>query len=144
MLTGKWNGPVVLTSVLLLAVAGCGSGKPALTPVHGKVSFRGIELPCGTIVFTPDASRGNGGALARSQIGADGHYTLRTEGGFGASPGWYRVTIMAVDMPSAPEEGQRFALPRTLLPEKYRDPELAGLVREVKGGQDNVIDFPLD
>jgi hypothetical protein len=47
-------------------------------------------------------------------------------------------------MPGAPALGQRLVVPRTLLPEKYRDPELAGLVREVKAGQENVINLALD
>jgi hypothetical protein len=134
----------LLAGTLVVAVSGCGSGKPELSPVHGKVTYKGTALPCGTIVFTPDASRGHRGGLARSEIQADGSYSLRTDSGYGAIPGWYRVTVMAVEMPGSAEPGQRYPVPRALLPEKYRDPELAGLVREVKAGGENVIDFPLD
>ena len=134
----------VLLGTLLITAAGCGSGKPALTSVHGKVTYKGTSLSCGTIVFTPDASRGHRGSLARSEIRPDGTYNLRTEAGYGAIPGWYRVTVMAVEMPGSPASGQPYPVPRSLLPEKYRDPELAGLIREVKAGNDNVIDFSLD
>jgi hypothetical protein len=128
----------------MFLVLGCGSGKPTANPVNGKVYFKGSALPCGTIVFTPDASRGNQGALARSEIQSDGSYSLRTEVGYGVAPGWYRVTVMAVEMPEKPEPGKRYPKPRSLLPEKYRDPELAGLIREVKAGQANGIDFNLE
>ena len=144
MATGPMIRLAILGAILVGTAAGCGSGKPALSPVHGKVTFKGTPLPCGTIVFTPDASRGHQGALARSEIQADGSYSLRTESGYGAIAGWYRVTVMAVEMPEAPPPGQRYLVPRSLLPEKYRDPELAGLVREVKPGGENVIDFVLE
>ena len=100
---------------------GCGSGKPTLDPVHGKVYYNGA-FTCGTIVFTPDASRGNGGSLARSEIQSDGSFSLRTEGNYGALPGWYRVTVMAVETPSQPEAGQRYAFPRSLLPKNTAIP----------------------
>ncbi len=144
MATGQWMRLSVLLGTLLITGAGCGSGKPGLSPVHGRITYKGTSLSCGTIVFTPDASRGHRGGLARSEIRADGTYTLRTETSFGALPGWYRVTVMAVEMPAGPASGQPYPIPRSLLPEKYRDPELAGLVREVKAGSDNVIDFALD
>jgi hypothetical protein len=95
-------------------------------------------------VFTPDASRGNHGELARGDIRPDGSYYLRTGRGYGAAPGWYRVTILAVDMPEKPDPGERFATPHSLLPEKYRDPVLADLVREIHGGRETTIDFHLD
>jgi hypothetical protein len=51
---------------------------------------------------------------------------------------------MAVEMPETPAPGQRYLLPHSLLPEKFRDPDLAGLLREVKGSGDNTIDFALE
>jgi hypothetical protein len=144
MLLAHLARPVLFAAGLLFLVLGCGSGKSTLNPVHGKVYYKGSTLAHGTIVFTPDASRGNHGTLARSEIQSDGSYSLRTEVGYGVAPGWYRVTVMAVEMPEQPDPGQRYALPRSLLPEKYRDPELAGLVREVKNGRANDIDFNLE
>jgi hypothetical protein len=37
-----------------------------------------------------------------------------------------------------------FRIPHSLLPDKYRDPELSGLIGEVKAGQENLIDFHLE
>ncbi len=135
---------LVLLAALLLPAGGCTSRPTALNPVRGRVFYRGTILTRGTVVFTPDASRGNRGELARAAIQPDGTYSLRSTAGYGASAGWYRVTVMAFDLPARPEEGQHFAVPHSLVPEKYRDPELAGLGRQVQDGQSNDIDLYLD
>jgi hypothetical protein len=129
--------------VLLFAFTGCGSGTPALTPVYGKVAVNGVPLHIGTIIFTPDPLRGTLGPLAHAEIQTDGSYTLATGDQPGAAEGWYRVTIVALEPASSGQAGQRL-LPHSLLPEKYRDPELSGLVCEIKAGQDNRIDFNLE
>ena len=105
-------------------------------------AFFPAQLGVLSSAFSP--AQPDAGTPAAGEIQADGSYSLRTESGYGAIPGWYRVTVMAVEMPEAPPPGQRYLLPRSLLPEKYRDPELAGLVREVKVGGENVIDFVLE
>ena len=58
----------------------------------------------------------------------------------GIPPGWYRITVMAL---ANPEAGQAFAIPRSLLPDHYRDPESSDLSREVLPGQDNDIELDL-
>lgn len=120
-----------LPCALPAALAGCVEGRPERVPVHGQVVVSGQPLPGGTIVFTPDPERGEDGPLSFAPIGPDGTYTLRSEQGPGASPGWHRVTI-------APNPGE----PR-LLPERYRNPEKSELVRQVKAEGDNTIDFQL-
>jgi hypothetical protein len=133
-----------LSAVCLLVLAGCGDEQPKLAIVHGKVAHDGVPLPGGTIVFTPDATRGNTGPLACAEIQPDGTYALRTANQAGATPGWHRVTVVSVAIAAPPEPGQRFAVPRSLLPSWYRDPNLSGLTCEVKPSQDNVLDFNLD
>jgi hypothetical protein len=44
----------------------------------------------------------------------------------------------------AAASGQRLAASRSLLPTKYRDPELSGLVCEIRAGQVNTINFDLE
>ncbi len=124
--------------IALLAV-GCQGGSAALAPVSGKVTYKGSPLPGGTIVFTPDASRSERGQLAVGRIQADGTFALRTGEALGARPGWYRITVVSVASSSAP-----FAAPYSVIPERYRDPELSLLACEVKGQQANAIDIELD
>jgi hypothetical protein len=123
---------------------GCESGKESLALVRGRVSYKGIALRSGTIVFTPDVLRGTTGPMARSEIQSDGSYTLQTNGAPGAIPGWHRVTVMCLESKPLTGPNGELNLPRSLIPEKYRDPELSGLSCEVRGGQVNGIDFDLD
>jgi hypothetical protein len=133
-----------LLGLLGLALAGCDSGAPVLASVHGRVSYNGILLHTGTIVFTPDPLRGTVGSLAHGEIQADGSYVLYTGDQPGVAEGWHRVTIVALEHPAQAPAGTQRLVPRSLLPDKYRDPGLSGLVCEVKGGNDNRIDFNLD
>lgn len=123
---------------------GCGTGAAPLAEVHGKVTYQGTILQSGTVVFTPDASRGGRGDLAEATIQPDGSFTLKTGNAPGAAPGWHRVTVASVRPPTDPLPGHRYALPASLLPEKYRDPQLSGLVCEVKANQVNKIDLALE
>jgi hypothetical protein len=134
----------VLALLAALGSAGCGPKSDTVAPVRGTVSYRGAPLRTGTIVFTPDSSKGTRGPLAMGEIQPDGSFMLKTGDSSGAVPGWHRVTVVAVQAPQAAPEGHKFPIPPSILPEKYRDPDLCGLSREVKGGQANVIDFNLD
>jgi hypothetical protein len=123
--------PIAYGGLLVFVLAGCGEDRPTLTPVRGQVFYRGAPLTGGTIVFTPDADRGNHGPLALAEIQPDGTYTLRTSQEAGAVPGWHRVSVAGPT--SAP------ALPR-----KYSDPERSGESREVQPGGVNTFDFHLE
>jgi len=136
-----WVALIVLGPVL--ALGGCDWGRPTLLPVRGKVTFRGVAVRGGTIVFTPDAAHGNAGPLACGEIQPDGSYVLQTGDRPGSVPGWHRVTLVAVEIPVPQPPGQRFGVPRSLLPAKYRDPELSGLTCQVAPGQENTHDFAL-
>jgi hypothetical protein len=128
---------------VLALMAGCQQGTGPLTPVHGKVTYRGIALQGGTIVFAPDASRGGSGPLALAEIQPDGSYTLRSGEAYGAVSGWHRVTVAAVYTPGA-TAGQHFAVPLSVVPDRYRDPQLSGLICEVKADLPNVFNFNLE
>jgi hypothetical protein len=117
---------LLVWSLLAVALAGCNRGTPVLAKVRGRVAVNGIALSGGTIVFSPDLNKGNRGPSSHAVIAIDGSYELSHPDGIGAYPGWYRVTV---------------AVPYRL--ERYRQPELSGLTREVKPGIDNVFDFDL-
>lgn len=131
---------------LILLGAGCGDTGVAPAegiPVQGKVFFRGQPLPYGTIVFTPDADRGTHGPLATAAIQPDGSFQLKSGEAVGAVAGWHRVTVLAIEM-LPPGPGQAQGEPRAILPSRFCDPRLSGLLCEVKAGRDNVINFNLE
>jgi hypothetical protein len=137
-------GLLALAAACLLPAAGCGGSAGELQPVHGRVYYRGSPLAGGTIVFTPDPERGGAGPLAYGEIESDGHYRLYTERNRpGAVAGWHRVTVVSLEAPPA-GISEAEAPVRSVLPARYRDPELSGLAREVKAGADNTLDFNLD
>jgi hypothetical protein len=126
-----------------LVAVGCGAGTGPAVPVRGTVFFKGVPLRSGFIVFVPDASRGGRGSLACAPIREDGSYSLQTGGSSGVPGGWYRVTVAAVEPPPLGATDPE-ALPRSILPDKYRDPELSGLTCQVTGMGANTVDFHLD
>ena len=134
-----------IPALLILMAPGCHRGPVALVSVKGKVLYQGYPVTGGILVFAPDPNRGGSGPLARAETDADGSYVLKTKDALGAEPGWYRVTIMAV-APAypAPSGVPSFPVSRSMLPEKYRDPELSGLSCEIKAGLDNNVNFNLD
>ncbi len=141
MKTARWLG-LAQAAALALLLAGC--GRAPLTPVHGKVAYKGFFLQNGVIVFTPDTSRGERGAIAVGKIREDGSFALSTGDAPGAYPGWYRVTVSSLTTSLSPPAGQGFSVPQSLLPEKYRDPEQSLLACEVKSSRTNNIDFNLE
>jgi hypothetical protein len=141
-------GPILLLGLLCLGglLFFLVGSKPAAAPlqlVTGKISYHGQPLQTGLIVFTPDTSRGASGGMAVGQIRADGTYTLQTGEAQGASPGWYRITVAAVSPTATPAYGQAFPIPYSLIPEKYRDPDLSSLASEIKP-KANTNDFDLE
>jgi hypothetical protein len=137
--TASW---VLLFASLVLT--GCGTGTPPLVAVTGHVSYHGQPLPGGVIVFAPDSAKGSNGPVASAVIQPDGSFTLRTADSPGAAVGWHRVTVVCVSDPDPDVTGSRYAVPVSLIPEKYRSADLSGLSREVRGGQTNEINLNLD
>jgi hypothetical protein len=129
---------LLVAFVWCLFLSGCGSKGSAKVAVTGIVYFRGQPIKGGLIVFTPDLERGSQGPLFKGVIGSDGRFTLSSEESAAVAPGWYRVSI-AANGPSVPTAENPYPGP----PGKYRNPDLSGLVREVKPGSDNVFEFQL-
>jgi hypothetical protein len=123
-----------------LMLAGCSNKPTALNHVAGKVYYKGVPLPEGLIVFTPDTTRGESGKIAFSKIQQDGSYLINTGDTPGATAGWYRVTIAALSGSLTSYD----SAPISLVPDKYRDPQLSQLQCEVKASRDNHLDFNLD
>jgi hypothetical protein len=85
---------LVLASILLVPLSGCGiagsATPPSLIPVKGKVTYKGKPLTTGVIQFEPDGF----GRKARGQIQSDGTFVLTTaKEGDGADAGHHQVSI---------------------------------------------------
>ena len=131
---------MLILVVLALALVGCSNKPTTLNPVKGKVSYKGVPLRTGLIVFTPDSSRGETGKIAFSKIKDDGTYVIYTGEAAGVTAGWYRVTVASLSGNDATYD----ATPISLIPDKYRDPLLSQLQCEVKGNVENHLNFNLD
>lgn len=109
----------------LLTLLGCGSsGKDKLVPVSGKVTLNGTPLTAGQVAFHPDTAKGNNAkGVPTGTIGADGTYTLSTDGKSGAPAGWYKVTVVT-NFPGVSGE----PVP---INARYGNPSGSGLEREV-------------
>jgi hypothetical protein len=116
---------VLATLGLLSTLVGCNSsGKDKLIPVSGKVTLDGTALTAGQVAFHPNLEKGNKATgMALGTIGADGTYTLTTNGKTGTPPGWYKVTV-ATNFPG---------VPGTPVPinSRYNMPTTSGLACEV-------------
>jgi hypothetical protein len=124
---------------------GCSpSAGPKQAAVSGRATYRGHPLAGGTVVFAPDADRGNAGPLARAVIEPDGTFRLHTPNGPGVLPGWYRVSVAEPPAVPAPNGVYFNASPWAYFPPHFRRPDLSGLSREVKLGQENVFELALD
>jgi hypothetical protein len=129
--------------IFLIAVAGgCQQEPGALTPVTGRVLYKGVPVRGGIIVFTPDAGKGERGAIAHSAIQEDGSFSLVTGDAAGAHPGWYQVAISSPG-PDAPLQGQNFGAPESTVPVEYGHPEKSKINCKVNADQPNSFVFDL-
>lgn len=133
MLKAFWRSgafPILVASLSLASVSGCGKQDGKLAPVQGKVRVGDDPLSTGVVIFRPDASKGNTSKEEpRGQLDAEGNYKLQTAQKEGAAPGWYKVGIIAAHPSTDPKNP--YALPKSLIPSIYNDPEKSGLTVEV-------------
>jgi hypothetical protein len=128
--TASWKPFVSLMSCLaaLVPAGGCGKADPNLVQVEGNVMVGNKPLTSGTVIFYPDATKGNDSKdEPRSPIDSNGHYRLENGIKQGISPGWYKVTVSAAEQidPTNPY------FTKWLIPERYVDPRTSKLRLEV-------------
>jgi hypothetical protein len=112
----------------LCVLAGCDRGETTV-PVEGKVLVDGQPLTSGTVIFTPDASRGNTSQHEpRGQLDAKGVYraNLSKDRG-GVPPGWYKISISAQRLKD-PNDPYSYV---SVIPTKFAKPETSGLALQV-------------
>lgn len=122
----------------VLSAGGCGK-PPDSGPasVRGSASFHGHPLAGGMVVFVPDRERGTTGPMLAATVAADGTYQL-ANGAKTVPPGWYRVAL------ADPPHWYGTEANGTAFPAALRRPDKSGIEREVKGGKENVFDFPIE
>ena len=135
--------------------AGCGgvsgpAGVEGGAPVKGTITYKGAPVEGATVTFHP----ASGGKAAFGMTDAQGVYQLTTQAPQdGAVPGEYTVTVSKVEIPasaSVPEDHPDYGKtlnqpepePKSLLPEKYRDPKTSDLKGTVASGE-NQLNFEL-
>ena len=86
-------------------VVGCGTEKPKLVAVTGKVTFKNQPLTAGSVFFHPDAGNSYTKDVPSSLLQLDGSFTMKTfPFGDGIAPGKYKATL-------APELANRIGKP---------------------------------
>ena len=75
---------ILMVVALLAGSSGCKRSN-GLTPVTGKVTFKGNPVPMGNVYIEPDASQGNKGPQCRSSI-IKGVFASRPEFGSVSGP----------------------------------------------------------
>jgi hypothetical protein len=133
------RGPLFCAVLLAFAAPGCGdtSGVGRTVPVAGRVTLDGAPWTAAStvIVFKPDTAKGNTQPWEPTgTVDSQGNYTLSTKGRPGAPPGWYKVTVTAVETrPLETTKGPRRKLPtaKSLLPARYGQAATTPLAIEV-------------
>ncbi len=133
--------------LLMLAgtTAGCSSSVPGigkLVPVSGRVTADGVPLTTGSLLFEPNAARGNTSPHQPvGEIDGEGRYRLVTQGHAGAPPGWYRVAVVSLE-PVDPKNP--YAARRSFIDSRYGKTLTSGLeVEVVEAPQPGQYDLPL-
>ena len=130
---------LLLLSGAATALLPVGCRKPASASpgvVRGEATFQGRAMAGGLVVFVPNADRGCTGKLHTATVATDGTYRL-AEGEKAIAPGWYRVALAdPIDW-----YGSEWA---NAFPSALRRPDLSGLEREVKAGQEHTFDFKIE
>jgi hypothetical protein len=128
-----------MACLVSLGLAGCGS---RLTPVHGRVTYRGQPLADATVVFIPLH-----GQLANGVTDATGQFALKTGEQSGAAAGRYQITVTKYSQQASGSRAKREDIkkakdyqggkvlvpPKSDIPERYGDPKRSGLIVEVTG-----------
>ena len=119
---------VWLTVLAVVAVCGCGDGRPDRVPVAGQVLIDGQPLTRGEIQFVSDVGRPSIGKLDK-----DGRFRLSCyEENDGALLGSHKVSITAA-------EGLGPTKTRWFAPKKYADFNTSEITQEITGPLDNLV-----
>lgn len=92
---------LILVTVSLTLLNGCGDSDPRKYHVKGTVTYKGAPIPAGTIQFSP--AGGNTGPAGYADI-VDGKFDTSAEGSKGTVGGAHRITINGFDGNGKPQD----------------------------------------
>jgi hypothetical protein len=122
-----------LVAIALFWLAGCGPSEPVLYPVTGTLKLADGKSPAGCVVEFSSQGGETKGLNARSEVAADGTFTLVTlvngKEKPGAVAGLHKVAV--VPPPASSSGGP----PPPAIAPKYLDYNTSGLTFEVKPGE---------
>ena len=143
---------VVLLSLVLAALTGCGKKRPETTPIEGVVTFQGKPLTEADVMFAPQQS----GWPSTGKTDSQGRFRLTTfQQNDGAVEGEYNVivakfasTAASPDAKLAPSGSGRANAPSSLddqpvaikwlIPQRYGNAKTSGLSAKVAVGGDEL------
>lgn len=124
-----------------VGLPGCGGAPddmPEVAPVRGTVTLDGKPLALARITFSP----ADGGQSSDAVTDTQGAYQLSYKRDVkGAKVGTHRVMISTFEHPETTDDGRIVGGRPELVPGEYNTG--GGVEKEVKAGEDNVIDFAL-
>jgi hypothetical protein len=121
-----------LRPLLVVALfAGCGQPtRELLHPVEGRITFDGQPLPRGAVTLHAMSTEMTW-HQPTGMIEPAGRYVVYTNGRVGAPPGTYRVVVFASEATTSPDGVARPGLPKSLIPNRYNQPDQTPLRLEV-------------
>jgi hypothetical protein len=138
-LLNRFRWPLV---ALLACGAGCGEETPPYGTVAGRVTLAGKPVSEGSVVFSSPET----GVARMANLDPDGQFIVRSFDLPGLPVGEYGVAISPHRVSSGefrPVEPAAAGLGMVIVPQRYREPETSGLVRQVEIGE-NKFDIPLE
>jgi hypothetical protein len=118
---------------VMVALLGCGDGRPERVPVAGQVLIDGEPLSYGTIRVVPEDAR-----PSTARLDEQGRFRLTCFGDEdGAVPGTHRVAVSAAEILEANELSGRSVI-RWHAPKHYADFRTSGLTAEITGPTDDL------
>jgi hypothetical protein len=104
------------------ALSSCGKHEAeTLLPVRGRILLDGKPVTRGSVSLRPEGTKT--WDQPTGMIGSNGEYVVYTSGREGVPPGKYRVVVFVTDARESSSGAAHPGLPRSLIPERYNDPQ---------------------
>ena len=131
----------VLVLLMVLSLAGCGDGRPAVVPISGTVTLNGDPVEGVTVMFVVEEVADGYARPSAGKTDAQGKFTISTYGNEDGMPvGKYKVGFIKKELLSKAPENEYSENPEASLksikykwhtPRNVADPNESGITAEV-------------